>query len=53
MNYQEIVDGFVLTTCILSIEKLPDGGYGNIRIVALYRLYRKSCKRSFCSYAQQ
>ena len=34
MNYQEIVDGFVLTTCILSIEKLPDGGYGNIRIVA-------------------
>jgi len=34
MNYQEIVDGFVLTTCILSIEKLPDGSYGNIRIVA-------------------
>lgn len=34
MNYQEIVDGFVLTTCILSIEKLPDGGYGNIHIVA-------------------
>lgn len=34
MNYQEIADGFVLTTCVISVEKFPDGGYGNIRIVA-------------------
>ena len=34
MDYQKFVDGFELTTCIISVERFPDGSYGNIRIVA-------------------
>lgn len=32
-DFQTIVDGFAAMTCIVSVEKLPDGGYGKIRIV--------------------
>ena len=34
MDFQKYVDGFYSTTCVLSVEKNNDGGYGDIRIVA-------------------
>ena len=34
MNYDEILSKYRAKTCILSIERLPDGRYGNIRVVA-------------------
>ena len=39
MNYQEFVDNFSAMTCIISIEKLSDGHYGNIRLVAGNKAY--------------
>ena len=32
MDFQNFVDGFYTSTCVVSIEK-KDGGYGDIRIV--------------------
>ncbi len=34
MDYQYFVDHYKPMTCILSVEKKPDGGYGTIRIAA-------------------
>ena len=34
MDFQGLADSFYSTTCILSVEKKEDGGYGEIRIVA-------------------
>ncbi len=39
MDYQKIVDGMAAMTCVLSVEKTPDGGYGEIRIVTGNRGY--------------
>ena len=39
MDFQKFVDGFLPMTCIVSIEKLPDGKYGDIRIVAGNKAY--------------
>ena len=39
MDLQKFVDGFELTTCIISVERFPDGSYGNIRIVAGNKAY--------------
>ena len=39
MDYQKFVDGILPMTCIMSVEKLPDGGYGKIRIVAGNKAY--------------
>ena len=47
MNYQDFVDGFELTTCIISVEKFPDGGYGNIRIVAGNKPYIDSIENPY------
>jgi len=33
MNFQKLVDNFYAPTCVISVEKIPDGGYGEIRIV--------------------
>lgn len=33
MDFQKIVDGFAAMTCVVSVEKRPDGGHGEIRIV--------------------
>ena len=32
-DFQAIVDGMAAMTCVVSVEKLDDGGYGDIRIV--------------------
>lgn len=34
MDFQRFVDGFHAMTCVISVEKTSDGGYGDIRIVA-------------------
>ena len=47
MNYQEFVNGFELTTCIISVRKFPDGGYGDIRIVAGNKPYIDSIENPF------
>ena len=39
MDLQKFVDGFELTTCIISVERFPDGSYGTIRIVAGNKAY--------------
>lgn len=33
MNFKEFVDGFLPMTSIISVRKMSDGGYGDIRIV--------------------
>ncbi len=47
MNYQEFVDGFELTTCIISVRKFPDGSYGDIRIVAGNKPYIDSIENPY------
>lgn len=47
MDYQEFVNGFELTTCIISVERFPDGSYGNIRIVAGNKPYIDSIENPF------
>ena len=39
MGYQEIADGIGAMTCIVSVEKLEDGGYGEIRLVTGNKSY--------------
>ena len=39
MDFQKFVDGFQPMTCVVSIEKLPNGKYGEIRIVAGNKAY--------------
>lgn len=34
MDFQRIADSFFAPTCVISVERKPDGGYGEIRIVA-------------------
>ena len=40
MDFQQIVDAFSLPTCIVSVEKKGDGGYGEICFVALNDKYK-------------
>lgn len=39
MDFQKIVDCIKPMTCIISVEKFPDGTYGNIRIVTGNKAY--------------
>lgn len=39
MDYQKLAECFSAMTCIISIEKLSDGNFGNIRIVAGNKAY--------------
>ncbi|MBQ5311711.1 MAG: GGDEF domain-containing protein [Oscillospiraceae bacterium] len=39
MNYQEFTDQFRSMTCLISVERLPDGNYGTIRIAAGSKSY--------------
>ena len=34
MDLQKLADSFHAPTCIISVEKKEDGGYGEIRLVA-------------------
>ena len=42
MDFQTIVDGFSTSTCIISVEKKPNGSYGQIRIVTGNKPYIES-----------
>ena len=39
MDFQKFVDGFHLMTCVMSVEKLPEGKWGKIKIVAGNKAY--------------
>ena len=39
MKFQELVDSMAAMTCVMSVEKLDDGGYGEIRIVTGNKAY--------------
>ena len=39
MDFQKFVDGFDTMTCIISVEKLEDGKWGEIRIVTGNKAY--------------
>jgi len=39
MNFQQVVDGIGAMTCVVSVEKRENGGYGDIRIVTGNRAY--------------
>ena len=39
MNFQQVVDGMGAMTCVVSVEKRPNGGYGDIRIVTGNKAY--------------
>ncbi|MBO4321217.1 MAG: GGDEF domain-containing protein [Treponema sp.] len=45
MDFQKFVDTFTAATCVISVEKLPDGGYGKIRIVTGNKPYIESIER--------
>ena len=39
MDFQKIADAFYTPTCVVSVERLREGGYGEIRLVAGNRRY--------------
>ncbi len=47
MDFQTIVDGFSAATCIISVEKKPDGTYGQIRIVTGNKAYIDSIEGTY------
>lgn len=42
MDFQQVVDSIDAMTCVISVEKRPDGGYGKIRIVTGNQAYLDS-----------
>ena len=46
MNFQDFVNHFDPMTCVMSVEKLPDGKYGEIRIVAGNQAYIDSIENA-------
>ena len=44
-DFQAIADSFAAMTCVVSVEKRPDGGCGTIRIVTGNRAYLASVER--------
>ena len=45
MDFQKFVDTFTTATCIISVEKLPDNDYGEIRIVTGNKAYVDSIEQ--------
>ena len=45
MDFQKFVDGFKSMTCVVSVEKLENGGYGAIKIVAGNKAYIDSIEK--------
>ena len=46
MDFQSFVDGFHSMTCVMSVEKLPDGKWGKIKIVAGNQAYIDSIEKN-------
>ena len=47
MDLKLIVESFKAATCVLSVKKLPDGGYGDIRIVTGNTPYLATIETSY------
>ncbi|MCR5797742.1 MAG: diguanylate cyclase, partial [Eubacterium sp.] len=47
MNFQEFVDGMGAMTCVVSVEKIEGGRYGDIRIVTGNKSYIESIEKPF------
>ena len=47
MDFQQFVNKFTAPTCVISVEKQPDGGYGKIRIVAGNKPYIDSIEQAY------
>ncbi|MBR3015962.1 MAG: GGDEF domain-containing protein [Clostridia bacterium] len=45
MDFQKLVDSMGAMTCVVSVEKLDNGGYGDIRIVTGNKAYLDSIER--------
>ena len=45
MDFKKFVDNFKTMTCVMSVEKFPDGSYGNIRIVTGNQAYIDSIEK--------
>lgn len=46
MDFQQFINTFTAPTCVISVEKLPDGGYGKIRIVTGNKTYIDSIEHA-------
>lgn len=46
MDFQKFVDGFHPMTCVMSVEKLPEGKWGKIKIVAGNKAYVDSIENA-------
>lgn len=46
MDFQKFVDTFTTATCVISVEKLPDNDYGEIRIVTGNKAYVDSIEQA-------
>ena len=46
MDFQKFVDGFHPMTCVISVEKLPEGKWGKIKIVAGNKAYIDSIENA-------
>ena len=44
MDFQKLIDGFTTESCVLSVEKLPDGSCGKIRILCGNKRYHDSLR---------
>ncbi len=47
MDFQSLVDRMGAMTCVVSVERLENGGYGDIRIVTGNRAYLDSIERPY------
>ena len=47
MDFQELVDSYAMAAAVLSVEKTPDGHYGEIRIVRANALYKHLMGESY------
>ena len=47
MDYQPVVDGIGTAACVVSVELMPNGDYGNIRIVTGNQPYINSIEHPF------
>ena len=51
MDFQSLVNSFHAPTCIISVQKTPDGGYGEIRLVAGNAKYLEPIEHPVFPYA--
>ncbi|MCR5249486.1 MAG: hypothetical protein K6E50_02635 [Lachnospiraceae bacterium] len=47
MDFDKLVEGYKSRSCVISVEKYPDGAYGNIRIASANRAHREDAEKVF------